>query len=401
MKLLFCGIASDDSRFKKIIETSKSASFAQQKLERLMLKGIADTPNKADIKILSELPVVRYPEYPSAVIRAADDELEGIPVRYMGFINLPVLKQLTVAWSVFFESLRWSINNRKEDRAILLYGTNPIKILPLLVARVFSKFKIVSYVSEIDAFRLLDDSSFVARMKNKLYVTASAILSDKLDGYILITEHMLEQINRNRKPYIVVEGMVPVKQEPNFGEKKKQIMYAGSLHERYGIGKLVEAFSRIKQEQYELVIYGDGDYVPKLQIIEQNCARINYRGVAENKVILQEETSSALLVNPRPSDELFTRYSFPSKTFEYMLSGTPALITRLDGIPEEYFRYCYSFDGETVDAMAQSLEYVLEIPEEAHAQLAKSAFEFVSSKNNVMQMRRIWEFILELDGEHN
>lgn len=399
MKVLFCGIASDDTRFKKILETTKSASFAQQKLERLMLKGLSESTHKNDTKVLSELPVVRYPAYPSACIRAEDDVLEDIPVRYMGFVNLPILKQLTVACSMFFEVCSWAVKNRKEKRAVFLYGTNPLKLLPLVIARWFLKFKIISFVSEIDAFRLLDDSNPVARMKNKLYVFASGMLCDKIDGYILITEHMLEQINHKKKPYIVVEGMVPQKQEPSSGERKKRVMYAGSLHERYGIGKLSEAFLSLKQNEYELYIYGDGDYVPKLQKITQENPTIHYCGTAENKVIMQAEEEASLLVNPRPSDEVFTRYSFPSKTFEYMLSGTPALITRLDGIPEEYFRYCYSFEDETVEAMAKTLEQVLSLPEEERLERAKEAFRYVSTKNNIAQMNRIWQFITEMVGE--
>ena len=399
MKLLFSGIASDDGRFQKILESTQSASFAQQKLERLMLKGIAQTPNREDTSVLSELPVARYPAYPSGIIHAEDDELDGLPVRYMGFINLPVLKQLTVVWSMCYETIRWSIKNRNEDRVVFLYGTNPLKILPLVVARAFSKFKIISFVSEIDAFRLLDETNMVARMKRKLYVSASNMMCDKMDGYILITEHMLEQINRLKKPYIIVEGMVEKKEMPYLGERKKQVMYAGSLHERYGIGKLVKAFSNIKQNEYELLIYGDGDYVPKLKEIVKESTCVRYCGTAENQVIIKAEEEASLLVNPRPSDELFTRYSFPSKTFEYMLSGTPALITRLDGIPEEYFQYCYSFDDEQIDAMTDMLEYVLSIPEAERMERAKRAFEFVNEKNNIIQMSRIWTFATELFGD--
>ena len=41
-------------------------------------------------------------------------------------------------------------------------------------------------------------------------------------------------------------------------------------------------------------------------------------------------------VNPRPGAADFTRYSFPSKTLEYLDAGKPVLAYRNDGIPPEY-----------------------------------------------------------------
>ena len=52
-----------------------------------------------------------------------------------------------------------------------------------------------------------------------------------------------------------------------------------------------------------------------------------------------EELKATLLVNPRPTTEEFTIYSFPSKNMEYMASGTPLLTTKLPGMPEEYHQY--------------------------------------------------------------
>ena len=38
-------------------------------------------------------------------------------------------------------------------------------------------------------------------------------------------------------------------------------------------------------------------------------------------------------VNPRQNNEEFTKYSFPSKTMEYLASGVPVVAYKLDGIP--------------------------------------------------------------------
>nr|MDD6336350.1 glycosyltransferase [bacterium] len=396
MKLLFCGIASDDKRFQRILNSAQVVPFAQQKLERLMIRGLAQLPNRADIEILSILPVQRFPKYPCSVIRKEHGEIEHIPVRYLGFVNLPVLKQITTFFTFMKSVYSWAKKYPKEQKVVLLYGTNPLQTIPLLLLRSICKIKLASYVSEVDSFRLVDTSNLAARMKRKLYVSASAKATNALDAYIFVSEYMNEQINHWRKPYMVAEGMVDQCAPYALAEKKKEILYAGSLNQRYGIDKLVKAFIKMNRPPYKLVIYGNGDYVPQLQKIAESNKMIEYRGTAENSIIMQAEREAELLVNPRPSEELFTRYSFPSKTFEYMLSGTPCLITRLPGIPDAYFRYCYTFGAETVDAMASTMAAVLDTPAEERQLLAQQAYSYVlQNKNNLCQMKRIWEFLEE------
>ena len=41
-------------------------------------------------------------------------------------------------------------------------------------------------------------------------------------------------------------------------------------------------------------------------------------------------------MNPRSADAEYTKYSFPSKTIEYLATGVPVVMNRLPGIPEEY-----------------------------------------------------------------
>jgi hypothetical protein len=47
-----------------------------------------------------------------------------------------------------------------------------------------------------------------------------------------------------------------------------------------------------------------------------------------------------LFVIPRSNQQLITKYTFPSKLFEFMLIGsTPILMNKLEGIPKEYDSY--------------------------------------------------------------
>ena len=120
-----------------------------------------------------------------------------------------------------------------------------------------------------------------------------------------------------------------------------------------------------------------------------------------NEEIIVAEQKATLLVNPRYSTQEFVKYSFPSKTSEYMLSGTPVLTTRLAGIPDEYFQYLYTFDEETINGYANKLNETLSLPDIILKDKGVKAQEFVlKNKNNVIQSQRIKEFFKTLITTH-
>ena len=140
-------------------------------------------------------------------------------------------------------------------------------------------------------------------------------------------------------------------------------------------------------------IYGDGKFVDTLLEYQKKDSRIKYNGVVNNEQIVAAEINATLLVNPRFSNQEFVKYSFPSKTSEYMLSGTPLLTTRLCGIPEEYFEYLYTFDEESEDGFANKLQEILSKTTNELDQKGKSAQSFVlKHKNNFVQSKKIIDF---------
>ena len=158
---------------------------------------------------------------------------------------------------------------------------------------------------------------------------------------------------------------------------------------------LVEAFITANLSEAELHIYGSGDYEEELKIICQHHPNVKYFGVVPNDIVVQEQLKATLLVNPRPTNEEYTKYSFPSKNMEYMVSGTPVLTTRLPGMPEEYEQYVYLIEDESVEGLEQALKTILAKPAEELHQKGMEAKEFVlQNKNNVVQARKVIEMAL-------
>ena len=117
-------------------------------------------------------------------------------------------------------------------------------------------------------------------------------------------------------------------------------------------------------------------------------------GVAPNSDIVKAELKATLLVNPRPTNEEYTKYSFPSKNMEYMASGTPVLTTELPGMPEDHKPYVFFIKDETADGIAETLRNVLEkTPEQLHS-FGLSAKDFIlKEKNNISQAKKVLDFI--------
>ena len=211
-------------------------------------------------------------------------------------------------------------------------------------------------------------------------------------------------VNHKNKPSVVLEGHVDsdmaTKEHKPFEEERKKVLYAGSLRTIYGIKNLCESFAACSKANEELHIYGDGDYVPEMRELIKTHGNIVYHGNCPNTEVVEDELESTLLVNPRPTEGEYTKFSFPSKTLEYMVSGTPVLSARLQGIPEEYDEYLYYFDDKDPDGLKKSLREILDKPMSEIAERGARSREFaLSRKSNVSQAQRILELIKEMSNE--
>lgn len=215
------------------------------------------------------------------------------------------------------------------------------------------------------------------------------------DLYVLLTSQMNELVNPNMKPHIVMEALcdlsmanTDVRQEEK--SSPRTVIYAGGVHERYGLKMLAEAFVQANISDTRLVYYGSGPYVEEYIKLCAANPNLEYRGVAPNDEIVAEEMKATLLVNPRPTTEEFTKYSFPSKNMEYMASGTPLLTTNLPGMPEEYHQYVYLFEEESVQGYADALRKVLSLPADIiYAKGGQAKMFVLQDKNYLVQAQRV------------
>lgn len=244
---------------------------------------------------------------------------------------------------------------------------------------------------------------------NKYYKMLGLQKSDRMaidtllhffDSYVVLAEPMVGQLKITAKPYAVIEGIYSISQKESDNVEKfpnRTILYAGGIQTRYGVFDLIEAFHLCKNNDFRLILCGPCLEMEKLNQGLTSDSRIEYRGILPTEEVHLLQRQSTLLVNPRHSTEEFTKYSFPSKTIEYMASGTPVLMSPLPSMPNEYNEYLFLFEDETIAGMSAMLDYILSLKEQELNQKGRMAREFiVNNKNSKEQVHRIVQLIEEI-----
>ena len=125
--------------------------------------------------------------------------------------------------------------------------------------------------------------------------------------------------------------------------------------------------------------------------------RIIYKGVAPNSEVVEAERKATLLIDPAPTSDPFTLYSYPFKNLEYMLSGTPVVTTKFVGILKDDYPYLFFFENESVEGFSETLEAILKRPKKDLKAFGKKAMNYVyRTKNSVIQAKRIIDFYKEV-----
>lgn len=388
MRILYGYSNCTDALYHKIVsERSAAVLRPDQKYHGLLIKGLAE--NGAEVRCFSGLPINRAVTA-RKLIREKDEQEGSVHYHYITTLNLPVFRQLMIFFGTFFGVLR----EKKDSETFAVCDClNIANAYGMTIAARMRKIPVISIVTDLPDMERR--SGFLRKLNNRLF--------GMTDAFILLTDAMSARVNHKNKPYIVLEGHVdanaPAPEAQTSYELsvgKKVLLYAGSLKRIYGIVNLVDGFVKADLSGSELHVYGDGDFRPELETLAKAHPNVRYLGVKDNREIVEEEQKASLLVNPRPTAPEYTKYSFPSKNMEYMVSGTPVLTTVLPGMPKEYYPYVYLLEDETPDGISEKLKEIFAQPYEERKRRATAARRFVlENKSNVVQARKIVDFLLQ------
>lgn len=376
MNIVYVSACISEAAYARLYGASPNKpAFQAQKYNRLFIEGLAHH---------TRVDVIGYPDAEASVIPSGTVKL---PPETVGNAHYHYIRGIRGPWRrmhVLLASFFGSIRLLRGDSAAVIDTLNQMSGLGALLASKLRGRRCVGIVTDLPQF-----------MGSGLMFSVSRFLIRHCTDYVLMTEEMNAVVNPKGKPYTVLEGhadaaMARVGPSQSRKGETRICLYAGSIHRIYGIDKLVEGFLKANLPNTQLHIYGTGDYQQTLEQIAANHPSVFYGGLLLPRQVVEKEMEATLLVNPRPSDEAFVRYSFPSKTMEYMSTGTPVLMTKLPCLPKEYLPHLYLIADETPDGIARALRETLQQDDETLFQKGMEARRFVlSQRNNIIQAEKV------------
>ncbi len=397
-EIIYVSTLSSKRILNNVFEQEGWAPFAVQKFSRLIVTGIAKGGNK--ITALSS-PVCT--KHSKKWINETTETEDEVKYKYTPFLNVVGIKHIMIIIYSFFYILFWGLSNR-QNKVIICDVLHISICMGALLASKIIRVNSVGVVTDMPGLMVGNDQGITKHsLGQKLVQSINKSYLSHFSSYIFLTEQMNEPINTRHRPYIIMEGLVDANIAKDMAENNEKanprtLIYAGGLYARYGLKTLCEAFTRLPNQDVCLKLYGSGTFVKDLE--EDYCKRdkrIIYMGIRPNEEVVREELCATLLINPRPTTEEFTKYSFPSKNMEYMVSGTPLLTTKLPGMPADYYPFIYLFEDESVEGYAATLSQILNLPAKELKEKGRLGKDFVLlEKNNLIQAKRILQLIYDI-----
>ena len=395
--LLLFGLFPDDIEIRRY--SKQGIQNAANSLQWSLVKGLSEIYQ--DIRVLNFPYIGSYPALYKKLVYKSSPELplanNGV-LTDMSFINLPLIKWLDIYRKAKAGLEKWA-DSTKGDKTVIIYSLNPGFLKAAIsVKKKYPDLRICLVVTDLPEGMSSRNDLVYVKVK-EVYISLLNKTYKDIDCFVFLSELMSEYFNADKSNYTIVEGIYDNSNEDNVRSTKtdslKRIVYCGTLDRRYGIMNLVDAFLETKNTDYRLILCGSGSAHNDIINAASNDSRILYKGQISHNEVIKLISTADLLVNPRTSEGEFTKYSFPSKTMEYLASGVPTLLYKLEGIPEEYYNYCYAIDKfESIEQLTSEIDRIFELPESERMNLGKSARNFIiEHKNPVAQCTKIKDLI--------
>lgn len=356
------------------------------------------------IRIFNYLPVDSYPN------GYIDKKIEEFSFKHtdkyecddlnVGCTNLSIVKQFVNIFPFKYKIKKWAEEQNSSKKVLIIYTASKMFLaLAKYAKQCNSEIETCCIIADIPEYSAATDLHGISKIYNIYNKSRCAALYKFIDKFVLLTEQMAQRLAIT-VPYVVMEGIAPkpeVAINSELSDKYKNdryILYTGTLNYKFGIGELLDAFAQIPDKDVKLIICGFGQAESRIREDMKSDPRIVFLGRVDRAAAIALQRNATVLVNPRQNNEEFTKYSFPSKTMEYLASGVPVVAYKLDGIPDEYDEYIHYVGDDSVYSLAEEITKILNMSQSERKQKGDSAKEFVlKNKNNVIQSKKILDFI--------
>lgn len=360
--LLLCGYFESKYQEEITAKTKTWVENAANIFQHRLILGLKE--QNINLKIVSAPFIGPWPTaYEDKYFKGFDAGQSEEGINYVKFNNIWGYRNLDRARELKKEVKKFIINSRDEKKAIIVYCPHT----PFLDAAVFGKkldksIHIHMVVPDLPQYMNLSKNAHpIYDFFKKVDIYTINKLITYVDSFTLLTKYMADKLHVNNRPFIVVEGITNTN-KVSFAKKRangKKIAYAGKLVESFGIKRLIEAFEMIDNQEVSLDICGGGELKEYVETMCKKDARIHYHGIVSEEKAKDILQNADVLVNPRQNDEVYTKYSFPSKNIEYLMTGNKVVAYMLDGIPDIYRNFLYVPISNKTDDLASIIQKAL------------------------------------------
>ena len=258
---------------------------------------------------------------------------------------------------------------KKMDLSDALIVCDTINPTTITLANILKK------LFNIKAVGTVTDSPSNISGTGKSYTLYLLKQAETIDGFISLTEGLNNVYNQNGRPFETIEGLV----EENFplSENKygKYFFFGGALMAKYGVYNLIEAFKRLGREDINLILCGHHCDNKALNASIKSNPNIKYLRLLPVNEVLSLESHSIANINPRPFTEDLDRYSVPSKTLEYLSSGSITISVKNSILQPHFKNVAIWTETNSIDDLYDALTSVLIMDEEKRQQIGQAAKE--------------------------
>lgn len=382
MNIIYIGAFPPSS----IINSDGSVPDSFYRSEQPLVDALSKSEN-ITFNVITSPDIPSFPKGNFYIQRAYD---KNEKVFLVSSLNVPIIKHI------------WTFLSMTRAASKIISKTKEVVyvIIPYMVIRhvAVSRFLKKLYGSRVRVCSVIPDIFYPKSIVQKLINKWTERHNSFNDCFILYTQFMASYLKIENKPYLVYEGFRrfdPCFINQNHKEGSFTITYAGSLLVEYGVLRLLDSMSLIKNNSVKLNLYGKGNAVEYIKEYALIDSRIQYKGCIPNKEVMSVLCESSVLINPRSSsDGSFTDYSFPSKDIEYLSSGVPCVFCKLPGMPVEYYDFFVDCGMGSPEEIASSINRVFNMSYEERIKFGFNARSFITKRLDICkQTNEIIQFL--------
>ncbi len=382
------GLLMEQDIEKDYIENIKgNYASADNTLQWKFIRGIEKNIGKG-IYIISSPSIGKYPNKYKKIIIKTRKWSNGIGKENVriGFVNLGIIKSIMryIGFKNYLGRLIESLGNK--DITLISYNTLPFQMKAIKeIKNKYNNVNIILIVPDLPQYTYLEENISITN-KIRRYIKNEGLYKNLkyIDGFIALTKGIEEKVNKYKKPFMIIEGIASEKKMvlSKENDEEKIILYTGTLRKKYGIMTLLEAFKDIEFSKYKLYICGKGEAEEDIKEYAISDKRIVYKGLVTQEEAIRLQSIATVLVNPRPNNDDFIKYSFPSKTIEYLSSGKPVICHRLDCIPSDYDEYLFYINDLSCRALKEKIIEVCEMSSEDRHKVGIRGQQFINTQKS-------------------